>query len=388
VHQTQKEGYKIPAARPFLPPRSALDAELDKIYAAARLTNGGAETTRLQTALQQRLQVPLVSLFGSGHLALEAALRVFAARCPGGQVITTPFTFASTVNAIVRCGFQPVFCDIKQNDLTLDEAQLERCITPQTCAILPVHVYGHPCAVPAIAAAAQKYSLPVIYDAAHAFGVTVGGQSLARSGQAAVYSFHATKLFHTVEGGAVAVNGPSGTAALRRTAEALRQQAEFGLDANGDVVCPGGNGRMNELEAAMGLCVLPHLSAIIDRRRALTLRYRDRLQGVKGLRVFAVDETAGVEYNYAYFPVQVDPGAFGCSRDALWYALRRQGNEARRYFRPALADASCYRAQYGPAALPVARHAARTLLCLPLFDSMSFDQVDRVCGAVLSVCNA
>ena len=377
-----KKVFDIPITRPFLPPRAELNAELDKIYAAARLANGGQATARLQTALQRQLAVPQVSLFGSGHLALEAALRVFVAPCPGGQVITTPFTFASTVNAILRCGLQPVFCDIKRDDFTLDAEQLEHCINERTCAILPVYVYGHPCNIGAIHTIADQYSLPVIYDAAHAFGVTVNGQNLARAGRASVYSFHATKLFHTAEGGAVAVGGPAGTAVLRRNVDALRLQAEFGLRETGDILCPGGNGKMNELEAAMGLCVLPHLREIIACRRALTWRYREQLAAIPGLRMFYPDQLPGVEYNYAYFPVQIDPVTFGCSRDALWHTLQRQGIEARRYFWPAIPDAACYRAKYGGISIPVARHAAETVLCLPLFDSMTFDQLDRVCAAV------
>lgn len=410
--------------RPFLPPRAEFDAEVDRIFASARLTNNGGELRRFQAALCRVLGAQAVSLFANGHLALEAALRVLAcpqkdaekaggpqpqrplngAGCPTlqrvgngpgsvllssaprGEVITTPFTFPSTVHAIVRCGLTPVFCDIRESDLTLDPQQLEQCITPATRAILPVHVYGHPCDTAAIGAVARRYGLPVLYDGAHAFGVAVNGQSLALQGQMTMLSFHATKPFHTIEGGALVLNGEGtpGTSRLMRQAAALEQEKDFGIAAEGAVPQAGGNAKMNEFEAAMGLCCLPYLPQITARRQALTMRYRQNLAGRAGLHFFVPEAAAGVEYNYAYFPVLIDPDSFGSSRDAVWQALREKGIFARRYFWPAVPDLECYRAGYGEAALPAARRAAGRALCLPLYDSLTFAQVDRVCAAVLA----
>lgn len=385
--------------RPFLPPRAEFDAEVDRIFASARLTNNGGELRRFQAALCRALGAQAVSLFANGHLALEAALQVLTRpeKGPGsppetgcrpirGEVITTPFTFPSTVHAIVRCGLTPVFCDIRESDLTLDPRQLERCITPRTRAILPVHVYGHPCDTAAIEAVARRYALPVLYDGAHAFGVSAGGKSLALQGQMTMLSFHATKPFHTVEGGALVLNGDGtpGTSRLLRQAAALEREKDFGIAAEGQVEQPGGNAKMNEFEAAMGLCCLPYLPQIIARRQALTVRYRQNLEGRPGLRFFVPEAAAGVEYNYAYFPVLLDPAAFGKSRDEVWQALRVRGIFARRYFWPAVPDLECYRGSYGNAAVPAARRAAAQVLCLPLYDSLTFAQVDRICAAILA----
>ena len=370
--------------RPYLPPRAEYDAELDRVFATAQLTNGGSTLRRFQTALAAALELGCpqqVLLFANGHLALEAALRVLVPDDEGGEVITTPFTFASTVHAIVRCGLTPVFCDIRPGDLTMDEALLERQITDRTRLILPVHVYGHPCS-DRIDAIAQRYDIPVLYDAAHAFGVTQSGRSVALRGTMTMLSFHATKPFHTIEGGAVVLGGQhlSGTGRLLRQAQLLQQQRDFGF-AEAD--CPetvGGNGKMNAFEAAMGLCCLPHLPEITVRRRALTWRYREQLAELPGLQFFTPDAVPGVEYNYAYLPILVDPVTFGCSRDALWRYLQSNGVGARRYFWPAVPDYPCYRNAYGGAEIPVARSAAARVLCLPLYDSLSFDQLDRVCA--------
>lgn len=393
----QKMQGPLAVTRPFLPPRVEFDAEVDRIFASAQLTNNGGELRRFQAALCRTLGAQAVSLFANGHLALEAALRVLACpegeHCPPrsgpvsrGEVITTPFTFPSTVHAIVRCGLTPVFCDIRESDLTMDPQRLEHCITPRTRVILPVHVYGHPCDTAAVEAVARRHALPVVYDGAHAFGVSVNGKSLALQGRMTMLSFHATKPFHTIEGGALVLNGDGtpGTSRLLRQAIALEREKDFGIAGEGRVERPGGNAKMNEFEAAMGLCCLPHLPQIVARRQALTMRYRQNLEGRRGLRFFVPEAAAGVEYNYAYFPVLLDPAAFGKSRDEVWQALRAQGIFARRYFWPAVPDLECYRGSYGDAAIPAARRAAAQVLCLPLYDSLTFAQADRVCAALLA----
>lgn len=374
----------IYVTRPYLPPRAEYDAELDRIFAAAQLTNGGSTLRRFRVALAASLGLDSpeqLVLFANGHLALEAALRVLLPEDDGGEVITTPFTFASTTHAIVRCGFTPVFCDIKLSDLTMDESKLEQCITDRTRLILPVHVYGHPCSTQ-IDAIARRRGIPLLYDAAHAFGVTRNGRSLALRGTMSMLSFHATKPFHTIEGGAVVIGGEtvSGTGRLLRQAKLLRQQTDFGIAGAPQPETIGGNGKMNAFEAAMGLCCLPHLPEVTVRRRALTWHYREQLAELPGLQFFTPDALHGVEYNYAYLPVLVDPVAFGCSRDTLWQFMQKNSVHARRYFWPAVPDYPCYHAAYGDADVPVARHAAARVLCLPLYDSLSFQQVDRVCS--------
>lgn len=369
--------------RPFLPPRAEYDAELDRIFASARLTNGGDTLRRFQTALCRALGAHTVSLFANGHLALEAALRTLVPDETGGEIITTPFTFASTVHAIARCGLTPVFCDVKRTDLTLDETQLERHITAKTRLILPVHVYGHPCSAQ-IDAIARRHGLPVLYDGAHAFGVTRHGESLALRGDMTMLSFHATKPFHTIEGGALVLNGSglSGTAGLQRLVQQLEQEKDFGLVGEDQVEAVGGNAKMNAFEAAMGLCCLPHLPRVTVRRRALTWRYREFLADCPGVTFFTPEAAPGVEYNYAYLPILVEQSRFGCSRDALWWQLRGQNIHARRYFWPAVPDMPCYRAAFAGVQIPIAREAADKVLCLPLYDGMEFDQVDRVCRAI------
>lgn len=384
--------YKQPTAtreplyvtRPFLPPRAEYDAELDRIFAAGELTNGSSTLRRFAAALTAELELAApqqVSLFANGHLALEAALRALAGDDAGGEVITTPFTFASTVHAIVRCGLTPVFCDVKPSDLTMDEARLPQYITARTRLILPVHVYGHSCS-PQIDRIAKQNGIPLLYDGAHAFGVTEHGKSVVLRGDMTMLSFHATKPFHTIEGGALVLQGQClpGTARLLQQARELDWEKNFGYAGEPVPQAVGGNGKMNAFEAAMGLCCLRHLPAITVRRRALTWRYREALCDLPGLRFFTPDAQPGLGYNYAYFPVCIDEVEFGSSRDRVWQLLRAQQVYARRYFWPAVPDYPCYRAAYPNVEIPVARRASAQVLCLPLYDGMSFDQVDRVCA--------
>ena len=290
-----------------------------------------------------------------------------------GEVITTPFTFASTTHALVRKGLTPVFCDIRESDYTLDPELLEGLITERTCAILPVHVYGCLCDADAIQTIADRHGLKVIYDAAHAFGVSRGGVSAARLGLASMFSFHATKVYHTIEGGAVATE-------CAELYDRLALVRNFGITGPDDVVSVGGNAKMNEFQAAMGLCNLRHVDDEIAARRHVHDRYMDRLDGVRGLRLPPTQP--GVRSNYAYFPVVFAGGR--TVRDAVCEALDREGVYARKYFYPLVTDFECYRGRAGfdTSRVPVARRISDGVVTLPLYPELSDAQVDLICRVV------
>lgn len=333
------------------------------------LTNHGQKHQELETALRAYLDVPQLELFTNGHLALEALIAALGLE--PGQIITTAFTFASTTHAIVRSGFTPVFGDVRE-DGTLDPDGIEPLITEKTRAILPVHVYGRLCDVDAIQRVADKYRLPVIYDAAHSFGVRKNGVSAARFGLASMFSFHATKVYNTIEGGAVATSDAE-------LARRLRLERNYGITGPEDVVSVGGNAKMNEFQAAMGLCNLRHLKDQIAARRAVHERYLELLGGVKGIEL--PTQAPGVESNYAYFPVVF---AGRARRDAVCEALLREGVYARKYFYPLTADFECYRGRSGfaDARLPVARRLADGVATLPLYPDLSMEDVSRICRVI------
>lgn len=333
------------------------------------LTNHGEKHQALEAALRAYLEVSRLELFTNGHLALEALIA--ALELEPGQIITTAFTFASTTHAIVRKGFTPLFGDVRE-DGTLDPDGIEPLITEKTRAILPVHVYGRLCDVDAIQRVADKYRLPVIYDAAHAFGVRKNGVSAARFGLASMFSFHATKVYHTIEGGAVAT-------ADAELARRLRLERNYGITGPEDVVSVGGNAKMSEFQAAMGLCNLRHLKDQIAARRAVHERYLELLSGVKGITLPA--QAPGVESNYAYFPVVF---AGRARRDAVCDALLQAGVYARKYFYPLTADFECYRGRPGfaDAKLPVARRLADGVATLPLYPDLSMEDVSRICRVI------
>ena len=349
---------RINVTRSSLPGFDEYVEEIRSLWDNHWLTNNGEKEVALQQVLEARLEIPNVRLFVNGHLALEALL---AAMNLHGQVITTPFTFASTTHAIVRKGLTPVFCDIREEDCTLNPDLLESLITEDTCAILPVHVYGRLCDVDGIERVAQKYGLPVIYDAAHAFGVTKNGRTAASFGLASMFSFHATKVFHTIEGGAVAT-------ASAELAARLALECNYGITGPEDVVSVGGNAKMNEFQAAMGLCNLRHLGQDIACRREVHGWYLDGLDGVKGLRL--PKPQPGVQSNYAYFPVLFDGGR--ASRDAVCAALARESVYARKYFYPLITDFACYQGRPGfdSGLTPVARQTSDSVATLPLYPEL------------------
>ena len=364
----------IQVARPSMPTFEEYCEEIRDLWESRWLTNMGAKHDALQRALEAYLGVPHVTLCTNGHLALENALA--ALRLPrGSEVITTPYTFASTTHAILRSGLVPVFCDIRPDDFTMDAGKIEPLITERTAAILPVHVYGNVCDVEGIGRVAERHGLRVIYDAAHAFGVRVRGASAASFGDAAILSFHATKVFNTIEGGAVCYRDDA-------WAQPLDDLKNFGIRGPEEVACAGGNAKMSEFQAAMGLCNLRHIDGEIARRRAVHERYIRRLSHAEGLRLPEIRE--GVEGNYAYFPVLFD--GFRLSRDEAQALLERAGIVSRKYFYPLTSACPCYEGlpTACPERTPVARYASNHVLTLPLYADLRPEDVDRICDILLS----
>lgn len=359
--------------QPDLPPLEQVVDSLREIWDRRTLTNAGPFHERFEQELAAYLGVEHLSLFANGTLALVTALQAMRIT---GEVITTPYSFVATAHSLLWNGIKPVFVDIDPQTLNLDPERIEAAITPQTTAILPVHVYGRPCDVDAIQRIADTYNLRVIYDGAHAFGVRVGpdAHGLARHGDMTMLSFHATKVFNTFEGGALVCQD----AKTKRRVDHLKN---FGFTDEVTVVAPGINGKMNEFSAALGLLQLQRVEQALLRRRAIAQRYREGLAGVPGIRLLFVDPASVT--NYGYFPVLVGPG-YGLDRDALYWRLREHGIYGRRYFYPLISDFPMYRGlpSAARANLPVAIDAAARVLCLPIFPDLSDDDQARVIDVV------
>lgn len=370
---------RILVTRSSMPALEEYVEEIAPIWESHWLTNMGTEHRKLEAALKERLGVGNLALFTNGHNALECILEAMALPA-GGEVITTPFTFASTTHAIVRKGLTPVFADVKAGDLTLDPESVERAITPRTCAIVPVHVYGNLCDVDAIQQIADRHGLKVIYDAAHAFGVERlmpdgRWRSAPSFGDASMLSFHATKVFNTIEGGCVCFQDDA-------LYPLLNQWKNFGITGPEDVEYVGGNAKMNEFCAAMGVCNLRHLDGEIAKRKAVAERYWERLEGTPGVTIFKPG--AGVKHNYAYLPVLFDPEVFSATRDDVFDALDAVNVGARKYFYPLVSDFACYRSVYSSDRTPVAKRAASQVLTLPMYADLTLADVDRICDAALA----
>ena len=345
--------------------------EIKELWDSRWLTNMGAKHRQFEAELKNYLSCPCVNLFTNGHLALEAIIQAMGLK---GEIITTPFTFASTTHAIVRCGCTPVFCDIEPVSFTMDVSKIEALITDKTVAIMPVHVYGNLCDVDAIDAIAKKHNLKVIYDAAHAFGVEKDGVSSANFGDASMFSFHATKVFHSIEGGAVCYKDDSLTAKLNLC-------KNFGIAGPEDVVYAGGNAKMNEFCAAMGLCNLRMLEGEIAKRKAVNERYYQHLGNVPGLQLNPV--IPGVKQNFAYFPVVFDNYKY--TRDQVFQMLADEGIVARKYFYPLTNSFECYKGLPGfdDELTPVAKKMASQVLTLPMYADLSLEDVDKICAIIL-----
>ena len=349
----------IYVTQPYLPPLAEYVGYLEQIWESKVLTNGGPLHRELEEALCEHLGVDHIALFTNGTIALVTSLQSLRVT---GEVITTPYSFVATAHSLLWNRIHPVFVDIDPVTLNMDPARIEAAITPQTTAILPVHCYGQPCNVEAIQRIADTYNLKVIYDAAHAFGVQINGSSVLRYGDLSILSFHATKVFNTFEGGAIVC--PDAKTKVR-----IDHLKNFGFVDETTVVAPGINGKMSEVNAAMGLLQLKHLSGAIERRREIDANYRAQLQGVRGIHCVA--RGGASTDNFAYFAVLVD-AEYGCSRDALYEKLKARGIHARRYFYPLISDFPMYRGL--PSAhrenLPVATRVSQQVLCLPIYPAL------------------
>ena len=361
---------KLTISKPDLPDFDEYVELLRDIWEQRYITNFGKYHRQLETALRTHLGCQNLSLFCNGTIALQVGLQALEL---SGEIITTPFTFPATTHAIHWNHCEPVFCDIDPESFCLDPAKLEACITPATSAILPVHVYGHPCDVEAIQAIADAHGLKVLYDAAHAFDVKFeDGRSILDFGDISMLSFHATKVFNTVEGGALVTGDPG----LKARIDSL---LNFGIVDEVTVLGPGTNGKMNELSAAYGLLVLKFMEKAIALRGAVDSRYRENLKGIDGLKIPSLP--AGTIHNFSYFPIIVEP-SFGISRDELFARLVKQDILARPYFYPLTSNVGDYRRlpSAAEANLPVANAAARSVLCLPIYPTLAMSDVDRICS--------
>ena len=367
---------KILVTRSSMPGFEEYCEEIKKLWDTHWITNMGEMHAELQHKLEAFFKCPHVVLHTNGHLALENVISAFNFP-PGSEIITTPFTFASTTHAIVRNGFMPVFCDIKEDDYTLDPEMLEALITDKTAAIVPVHVYGNMCDVTRIDEIAKAHGLKVIYDAAHTFGVEYKGRSSANFGDASIFSFHATKVFNTIEGGAVCFSDD-------KLMTVINDLKDFGIrDGEEDIKRPGGNAKMNEFQAAMGLCNLRHIGENIKKRKLVVERYNENLRETPGIRLCGTQKD--VKHNYSYMPVVFD--GFRATRDEVAEALKQQGIFARKYFYPLTNSFECYRKIPGSdiSKTPVAAHIADRVLTLPLYPDLALEDVDRICRIILSL---
>ncbi len=385
---------KILVTRSSLPPFEDYIEEIRSIWDNHWLTNMGEKHERLRKELKRYLEVDNIELFTNGHSAIELSLQAFFSSGAFGsqegmsdisgtnlsfnkrEVITTPFTFASTTHAIVRCGFTPVFCDIDPLTYTIDINKLEGLITEKTCAILPVHVYGNLCNLEEIDRIAKKHGLKVIYDAAHAFGVKYKGRGIGAFGDASCFSFHATKVFNTIEGGAVCYNNKE-----LDFGERVYLLKDFGISKSDEVRASGANAKLNEFCAAMGLCNLKYLDGELEKRRAVFERYDKNLSGIKGLVLNKPQKD--VQANYSYYPVVFEEREFGADRDRVFEALTENGIFCRKYFYPATNAFDCYRGRFDPLETPVAKDISERILTLPLYADLKLSEVDRICEVLL-----
>ena len=363
---------EIYVTRTALPTVEEYVEEIRSLFSTHMITNMGEKHHRLTLAMEKVLGVDNLILLSNGHMSLELVLQAMQLK---GEVITTPFTFASTTHAIVRNGLTPVFCDIREDDYTIDADKIEELITDKTCAILPVHVYGNVCDVEKIQAIAEKYGLKVIYDAAHSFGVTYRGQGIGSYGDASIFSFHATKVFTTIEGGAVAVRDPG-------LGQTIRLLSNFGIADEDDVAATGTNAKMNEFEAAMGLCNLRHFEECRKAREQVFMQYMNALSGTRGIVIPTLSKDA--VHNYSYFPIRVIEREYGQSRDELAARMRQESIYPRRYFYPLTSDFDCYQGKYDSGLTPIARQAAREILTLPLYPGLEREQVERICSIIIN----
>ncbi|MFC1793541.1 DegT/DnrJ/EryC1/StrS family aminotransferase [Planctomycetota bacterium] len=364
----------IYVTKPFLPPLDDFCTGLREIWESHWLTNNGPIVQRFGRELSNYFETDNICLFTNGTLALQIGLQGMGI---SGEVITTPFTFVATTHALYWNKIRPVFVDIEPDYYTIDPEKVEAAITPWTTAILAVHVFGHPCKLNALADIARRYNLRLIYDAAHAFGVTVGDKSIAHFGDLSMFSFHATKLYHSIEGGMLAFKDSG----VKKTFDYLKN---FGFENEVEVVMPGTNAKMNEMQALMGSMVLKHLDAQIEKSRQIAALYREKLKDVRGLR-FVPELAKDVRYNYAYMLIEVDENQFGMSRNALYEELQKYNIYPRRYFYPLICDFPCYKNVAVKDPLTVARKVGERILTLPIYYDLALDDVQRICDIIIAI---
>lgn len=362
---------KINVTRSSMPSFEEYCEEIKDIWDSHWLTNNGLKHRKLEEKLSFFLGVKKTTLYTNGHLALEAAIALFSFP-KGSEIITTPFTFVSTTNAIVRNGMVPVFCDINDEDYTIDVTKIETLITDKTVAILPVHVYGNVCNVEEIEKIAKKHNLKVIYDAAHAFGVKYKDKGIGNFGDVSMFSFHATKVFNTIEGGAICFENDE-------YEQIFKDMKNFGIRDEERCLYIGGNAKMNEFQAAMGLCNLRHIDECIVKRKTLVQQYINRLSNVPGIRLCKPQKD--VQSNYAYFPVVFD--GYKKTRDDVKEELSKHDIGARKYFYPITCDFECYK-DFEKGNVSTARYIGDRILTLPLFAELSIDDVNLICDIILN----
>ena len=364
---------KILVTKSSMPDLEEFIEEIRSIWDSRWLTNRGEKYQRLENELKDYLKVPEITLFSNGHMALELVIEAMGLT---GEVITTPFTFASTTNAILRNGLTPVFCDIDPVTYTIDVNKIEELITDKTSAIIPVHVYGTICDVDRIQEIADKYGLKVIYDAAHAFGVEYNGCGIGTFGDASIFSFHATKVYNTIEGGAVTCRDKS-------IIEKLNLLKNFGIKNEVEVAEIGPNAKMNEFQAAMGLLNLKHVDGEIKKRSMVVAKYRELLGVVDGITLPVIQDN--VKFNSAYFPIVVDPEKFGASRDDIYNHLHNYSIFSRKYFYPLTSSFEYFDGAHDNDDLPVATDISLKVLTLPLFADLTIEQVERICSHIIEL---
>lgn len=364
---------KITVTSPLLPDLDEFTAELRKIWDSKWITNNGSYHKKLEAALAEYLGVPYVSLFTNGTLPLITALQALRIT---GEVITTPYSFVATTHALWWNGIKPVFVDIDPKTGNIDPEKIEAAITPKTTAIMPVHVYGKPCETERIQEIADRYGLKVIYDAAHAFGVRVNGESILNAGDMSTLSFHATKVYNTIEGGAMVMHD-------EKTKKRIDDLKNFGFHNEVTVVAPGINSKMDEMRAAYGLLNLQQVDAAIEARHQVAIKYREALRPVEGITFF--DDMPGVTHNYSYFPIFVDAEIYGMTRDELYFKMKDASVLGRRYFYPLISEFTTYRGleSSAPQNLPEAHKMANSVICLPMHHALSEEDILRTIELII-----
>lgn len=361
----------IYVTRPYLPPIDTFISGLNDIWENRWLTNNGPVLDRFSSNLSDYFKTDNLCLFNNGTLALQIALQGMGI---SGEVITTPFTFVATTHVLYWNKIRPVFVDIHPDTYTIDPRKVEKAITPWTSAILAVHVYGHPCDHQALQDIADKHNLFLIYDAAHSFGVKMENQSIGKLGDLSMFSFHATKLFHSLEGGLLVFRN-------NRFKEIFDYLKNFGFKNETEVVMPGTNAKMNEFQALMGLSVLSHIDEIIDKREILYNHYRDSLNNIPGITL-RYNIPHNVSYNYSYVPIEIDSHKYGMSRDEIYELLKTFNVYSRRYFYPLICDYSCYRGLSVHDPLTIARSVSDRILTLPIYHDLTITEVDKICEII------